>query len=342
MYQYIVLIWLKKPSSRTISGMTGWLKAAVSALEGVRQARILPDMEAADSSCHVCAQLLLDENADFQALLALFKQDLLKQSAYPVDSIRTAYYSVADTPSGRAAPSVPHPSSLKMPKLLACIGPSNRDRETLSRLIDAGMNGVRLSLQHHTLEEVAPIADALRTASHALGVPQDILIDPFTDVDLHDSLRRTGATGIILSLPGNNETRLQALRAQLGVSVRLYAKVDCMDDLNALPSLLHHADELILARGGLHRNIPRHRMPGTQKHIAALSREAGKPFMIATGLLQTMRTHPFPAVAELNDIYHAIEDGAASLMLNHEVAVGRYPVEAMQMLKKTAETVLMG
>ena len=45
-----------------------------------------------------------------------------------------------------------------------------------------------------------------------------------------------------------------------------------------------------------------------------------------------------PTRAEVCDIYNAVLDGASSLMLTGETAAGRYPVEAMSYLVRTART----
>ena len=54
-------------------------------------------------------------------------------------------------------------------------------------------------------------------------------------------------------------------------------------------------------------------------------------------MLVPMINNPKPTMAELNDIYHAVTQGASTLMLTGETAHGKYPVEAMKMLVDTAE-----
>ena len=59
--------------------------------------------------------------------------------------------------------------------------------------------------------------------------------------------------------------------------------------------------------------------------------------MVVTQLLDSMQTRAVPTRAEVCDVYNAALDGAASLMLTGETAVGNYPVEAMRVLVKTAQ-----
>ena len=62
--------------------------------------------------------------------------------------------------------------------------------------------------------------------------------------------------------------------------------------------------------------------------------------MVVTQLLQSMQAAAVPTRAEVSDIFNAVLDGAASLMLTGETAVGAYPVEAMRYLCSTASEAL--
>ena len=66
--------------------------------------------------------------------------------------------------------------------------------------------------------------------------------------------------------------------------------------------------------------------------LAAACRAAGAPFMVVTQLLYSMQQNPVPTRAEVSDIYNAVLDGAAALMLTNETAAGKYPAEAMRAL----------
>ena len=62
--------------------------------------------------------------------------------------------------------------------------------------------------------------------------------------------------------------------------------------------------------------------------------------MVVTQMLDSMEHSPVPTRAEVSDIYNAVLEGASSLMLTGETAVGEYPAEAMEYLVKTAESSL--
>lgn len=117
----------------------------------------------------------------------------------------------------------------------------------------------------------------------------------------------------------------------------LFAKVENQPGLDALPDWLALCDVVTIARGDLGSSLPLERLPAAQKHIAALCRSRGKPFLVVTQLLRSMIDHPSPTRAEVLDIYNAVLDGADCLMLTGETAQGRYPLESADWLIRVAQ-----
>ena len=117
----------------------------------------------------------------------------------------------------------------------------------------------------------------------------------------------------------------------------LFAKVENQPGLDALPDWLALCDVVTIARGDLGSSLPLERLPAAQKHIAALCRSRGKPFLVVTQLLHSMIDHPSPTSAEVLDIYNAVLDGADCLMLTGETAQGRYPLESADWLIRVAQ-----
>lgn len=117
----------------------------------------------------------------------------------------------------------------------------------------------------------------------------------------------------------------------------LFAKVENQPGLDALPDWLALCDVVTIARGDLGSSLPLERLPAAQKHIAALCRSRGKPFLVVTQLLHSMIDHPSPTRVEVLDIYNAVLDGADCLMLTGETAQGRYPLESADWLIRVAQ-----
>ena len=131
-----------------------------------------------------------------------------------------------------------------------------------------------------------------------------------------------------------------ALQAVNAPDIKIYAKLENRRGIAQLESLLPEADEMVIARGALGNAYPLWELIGVQKEAAALCRAAAKPFMVVTQMLASMEHSPVPTRAEVSDIFNAVLDGASSLMVTGETAVGQYPVEVMDYLATTAAQAL--
>ena len=116
----------------------------------------------------------------------------------------------------------------------------------------------------------------------------------------------------------------------------MVAKIEDAQGLEQLDGIMAAADQICIARGDLGNALPLWKLPGLQKDIARRCRERGKPFCLVTQLLWSMEQRPVPTRAEVSDIYNGVLDGASSLMLTGETAAGKWPVQAMDYLVKTA------
>ena len=81
--------------------------------------------------------------------------------------------------------------------------------------------------------------------------------------------------------------------------------------------------------------MPLWKLPVVQEQIATLCRENNKPFMVVTQMLASMEQNAVPTRAEVSDIFRAVSEGAASVMLTGETAAGKYPVETMEYMVNT-------
>lgn len=117
------------------------------------------------------------------------------------------------------------------------------------------------------------------------------------------------------------------------------AKIEKPKALASLNAILELSDALMVARGDLGVEMPLERVPGLQKQITRAARNAGKPVVVATQMLESMISSPVPTRAEVSDVATAVFDGADAVMLSAESAAGSHPIEAVQTMDRIATSV---
>ncbi len=138
-------------------------------------------------------------------------------------------------------------------------------------------------------------------------------------------------------------TRVRALLVADGrPKVPLVAKLERPEAIDRLDEILDASDAVMVARGDLGLEIPLERVPRVQKDILRRSRARGVPVIVATQVLESMRTEPRPTRAEASDAAGAVDGGADAIMLSGETATGFYPVRSVEVLDaiiRDAETI---
>jgi pyruvate kinase len=115
-------------------------------------------------------------------------------------------------------------------------------------------------------------------------------------------------------------------------SVPIIAKLERPEAIQHLPEICRAADAVMVARGDLGLELPLEQVPQVQKQVLRSGRDFGIPVIVATQVLESMRTEPRPTRAEVSDAANAVDDGVDAIMLSGETAVGEYPVRAVEVL----------
>ncbi len=121
---------------------------------------------------------------------------------------------------------------------------------------------------------------------------------------------------------------------EIGYDAWIFAKIETAAAVEEAEKILGEADGIIIARGDLALEIPFEKLPAVQKKLINLANRKGKPAVVATQLLSSMVSQPFPTRAEISDVANAVFDGASALMLTNETAMGSYPVESVKVLRR--------
>lgn len=174
----------------------------------------------------------------------------------------------------------------------------------------------------------------LLTDRKGVNVPNAVLpVAAMTDKDRADLqfALTLGVDWVALSFVQRPEDVAEARKIIQGRAAVL-SKLEKPAAIDRLDEIITLSDAVMVARGDLGVELPPEDVPGLQKQIVRHCREAGKPVVVATQMLESMISAPAPTRAEASDVATAIYDGADAVMLSAETAAGDYPVEAVSIM----------
>lgn len=117
------------------------------------------------------------------------------------------------------------------------------------------------------------------------------------------------------------------------------AKIEKPSAVEHIEAIIALTDAIMLARGDLGVECPPEKVPVIQKRIVRSARNAGKPLIIATQMMESMTTHATPTRAEASDVATAVYDGADAVMLSAETASGNFPIETVTVMDRILQSV---
>jgi pyruvate kinase len=143
-----------------------------------------------------------------------------------------------------------------------------------------------------------------------------------------------GVDFVALSFVQNESDVLEARRAldEAGAATPIIAKIERPAAVDRIEQILAASDGVMVARGDLGLEVPLERVPQIQKDIARRARILGRPVILATQVLESMREQPRPTRAEVSDAATAVDQGVDAIMLAGETAVGAHPVRTVRTL----------
>ena len=154
-----------------------------------------------------------------------------------------------------------------------------------------------------------------------------------------DDLRwglKAGADFIALSFvrSAHDIVDVHRIMDEVGIRIPVIAKIEKPQAVANLQEIVNAFDGIMVARGDLGVELPIEEVPLVQKHCIQLAREAAKPVIVATQMLDSMITNSRPTRAEATDCANAVLDGADALMLSGETSVGAFAIETVQTMAR--------
>ncbi len=206
--------------------------------------------------------------------------------------------------------------------------------------IDFNSVKVRIISQNDRICKGKVITGGMIASNKGVSIDRIINLPSFTEKDIHafDIANKLKINHIALSFTSKSEDVVN-LRKYFNYKIAVTSKIESRKGLKNLKSILSEADNILIDRGDLSREIKLEKIPKTQKNIIMQANKHKTPVYVATNLLESMVTRMEPTRAEVNDVYNTLIDGATGLVLAAETAIGKYPEKCIEMIIKISKTV---
>ena len=199
------------------------------------------------------------------------------------------------------------------------------------RVMDIDAGGIRCEVMTHG--ELRS-RQGINVPGVSLGIPA------VTDKDLNDlsfgMVNRVDLVAMSFVQQGSDLAPLRHTMRIRGMETSIIAKIEKHEALDNIDEIIESADGIMIARGDLGIEIPLEQVPVVQKMIINKAGVRGKPVITATQMLESMVENARPTRAEVTDVANAVFDGTDAVMLSGETAIGKYPVQAVEMMDKIA------
>ena len=171
----------------------------------------------------------------------------------------------------------------------------------------------------------------------------DLKLDFVSEVDRNDIAfaAQHSCDYLALSFVNTKEDVIAAreIIKEAGGDSCIISKIESRMGIENIDEIIDESDGIMVARGDLGVEVPMEELPMIQKRIIRKCREKGKFAIVATEMLASMHESPRPSRAEVSDVANAVLDGTDCVMLSGETTVGKYPVQAVEIMSRICKYV---
>ncbi len=130
--------------------------------------------------------------------------------------------------------------------------------------------------------------------------------------------------------------RIKAVLKEHGSRANIITKVETKLAIQPanLDAIARASDGIMVARGDLAVEAGAEVVPIVQREIIGLCQKYGKLSIVATQMMASMVEATSPTRAEVSDVANAVITGTDCVMLSDETAMGKWPIETIQAMKR--------
>jgi len=206
--------------------------------------------------------------------------------------------------------------------------------------IDFNTASIKLIEKNKNYWYATVLSEGTVGSNKAANINKDIHLDSLTEKDkiAVDIGKKMGVRHFALSFASSKQDVLY-MKQLIGNDSQLISKIESRKGLKNLRSIIEASDNILIDRGDLSREVCIEKIPFLQRIIISTAKKMNTPVHVATNLLESMLNISEPNRGEVNDVVSTLLSGANGLALAAETAIGKYPVEAVKIVRKIIKLV---
>ena len=213
-----------------------------------------------------------------------------------------------------------------------------------SILLNNGLLSFRVERIEGCRIECEVVCGGILSDRKSMSFPGKVMKQPYLSEQDRDDIRfgvENGVDYIACSFVSCKQDLLDVreyLYALGAGDIELIAKIENQSGVDHIEEICECCDGIMVARGDMGVEIAFEQLPAIQKKLITKCRMLGKRVITATEMLESMIASPRPTRAEISDVANAVYDGTSAIMLSGETAAGKYPVRAVEVMARIAES----